>query len=233
MPVNLLIAMLAGLAGAAATGALFLFGTLGAVEMFHLYDRDGGWGYVALFLGIIGCLIGLPAGIWLSLRWRTGMSGWTPQGSAAYLGIVVAGAIFFYAYDALRVRPLRDGPTPVLDFELQPPEGAGTPDLSRIAVKLQAGETGSTAWWDSQQQGNGILTGHLELYLKISERLVSIDLPTGETYLFQLRLPANPLSSRYTKYSKWHAADYYFPAGARTGEAIPAGRSYRMRYSVH
>jgi MFS family permease len=235
---NVLIAMFAGLAGGALSGVAASFLTVWICQMLGVSNRDGGIGYFGLFMGILAGMVGTVVTIILTLRWR-GQSGASvvAQTPMAVAGIIALGALGLWLYYNSKDHPVVDGAPPVLDFELQAPANASLPDPKSIQVRLQAGEKGrDDGWWDEQQtetvEGRPVLTGHMQLYLRTSQRLIVFQFPGGVDQLFQLRLPASPLGRKYQKWSAWQPADFVFTPESRIGQRVPAENAYRMRYLV-
>ena len=235
---NVLIAMLAGLAGGAVSAVVAGFLTLFICGALHVSNRDGGTAYLGLFVGILAGLIGMVATIIVTLRLRhQPVAGILVQTPMALAGIVALGALGMWIYYNSKDHPVMDGAPPVLDFELQAPANASLPDPKSVEIRLQAGEKGrDDGWWDEQQtdqaDGRPVLSGHVQLYLRTSQRLMVFRFQDGVDHLFQLRLPASPLGKKYQKWSEWQTVDSVFRPGSRFGERVPAGDAYRIRYLV-
>jgi hypothetical protein len=230
---SFLIAMMAGLAGGAISMVIGFVVTVLICEALQMR----GAGYLSLFAGLLSGVAGMIAGIVLTLRWRhhstAAVLAQTPLAIGGLVVLSAAGlATYYYSID----RPIVRGEAPVLDFELQAPPDAPLPDAKSVQVRLQAGKGGADGWWDERQteqvDGRPVLTGHMQLYMRTSQRLLVCEFPGGVNHLFQLKLPASPLGSKYQKWSDWQPADWMFAAGSREGQKIPAARAYRIRYLV-
>ena len=234
---NILIAIAAGLAGGAVSAVAVGYVAFAVSQAMHVYDRDGGVAYFSLFLGLLGGLIGMVLSIVLALRWRS-QSGpatlvQTPMALVGIIAVVAIGiAVYYYSHE----HPVVNGAPPVLDFELRPPGNAALPNKADVQIRMQAGSSNADGWWDGQQSeqvdGRPVLTGHLQLYLRTSDRLLVFGFPGGVDHLFKLRLPASPLGRRYQKWSKWQPTDFVFTPASRIGQAVAAENSYQIRYLV-
>jgi hypothetical protein len=235
---NVLIAMLAGLAGGAVSALAGGFLVAGICAALHVSNREGGIGYAALFGGLLAGIIGLIVSIMLTLRWRgQSASAVFAQTPMALAGLIAIGALGLWMYYNSMDHPIVNGAPPILDYEIQAPAGAPLPDLKAVQVMMQAGEKGhADGWWDDQQteqvDGRPVLTGHMQLYLRTSQRLVVVELPGGVNHLFQLRLPASPLGKKYQKWSEWQTSDFVFTPESRVGQKVAPEHAYRMRYLV-
>lgn len=235
---NVLIAMIAGLAGGAVSAVAAGFLTVWICQMLHVSNREGGVGYFGLFMGIIAGLIGMVVTIVLTLRWRhQSLGGIVAQTPMTLAAIIALGALGMWVYYNSNDHPIINGAPPVLDFELQAPPSAALPDPKSIQVLLQSGERGrADGWWDEQQteqvNGRPVLTGHMQLYLRTSQRSMVFQFPGDIDHMFLLRLPASPLGKKYQKWSEWHTEDYLFTPASREGQRVSADNAYRIRYLV-
>src|SRR5207302_3564167 len=96
--------------------------------------------------------------------------------------------------------PIANGAPPVLNFELQAPPHTVLPDPKNVQVRLQAGKGGADGMWNDRQteqvDGRPVLTGHMQLYSRTSDRLLVVGLPGDVNHLFKLKLPASPLEKK-------------------------------------
>src|SRR4051812_37169758 len=113
---NVLLAMLAGLAGGSASGVMGYFVTVWACQALDVRDRDGGIGYAGMFLGLLVGIAGMILSIVLTLRLRRESTGaivlHTPM---ALGGIVAMAALGIWMYYNAHDHPVVDGAAPVLD----------------------------------------------------------------------------------------------------------------------
>src|SRR6478672_9224568 len=96
---NVLIAMLAGLAGGSASGVIGFFATVWACQAFHVRDRDGGVGYAGMFVGLFAGLAGMVLSVVVTLRLRHESTSAVVLHTPMALGGIVAlaaGGIWIY-----------------------------------------------------------------------------------------------------------------------------------------
>jgi hypothetical protein len=77
-----------------------------------------------------------------------------------------------------------------------------------------------------------VLTGHLQLYLKTSRRMLIFNFPGQVNRLFNLRLPSSPLGKKYQNWSEWQPADFLFTPDSNIGQKVNPANAYRIRYLV-
>lgn len=234
---SVLIAILAGLAGGAASGVAGYLVTVLVCQALQVHDRDGAIGYLGMFLGFFAGVAGMILSIVLTLRLRheptSAIFAQTPMALAGIVALVALGIVVYYnSHD----HPVVNGAPPILDFELQPPPNSDLPNPKTVRIRLQAGDKRADGWWDDAQteqvNGRPVLTGHLQLYLRTSQRLVILQFPGQEDHLFKLRLPASPLGRKYQKWSDWQPSDYVFTPASNVGRRVAAGNAYQIRYLV-
>lgn len=235
---NVLIAMIAGLLGGALSAAATFFITMGLCQVLNVSNREGASGYLAMYVGLLVGLAGMIVSIVMTLRFRGQSAGavWM-QAPLALGGIVAVAAVGVYMYYNAHDHPIiTNGAPPVLQFQLQAPSNANLPDAKSIQVQLQSGETRAEGQWDvaqtGQADGRPALTGHLELYVKTSQRMLVFDFPGQVNQLFNLRLPASPLAKKYQKWSDWQNADFMFTPASNVGQKVTPANAYRIRYLV-
>jgi MFS family permease len=193
----------------------------------------------ALVFGPLGGLAGLGLGIWLGLRGRgrrPGLGKLAGQGLLALLGIaaLVAGGIFLY-WESGEHRLTYDGAGATLAFEIRVPAAFPLPaDKGAVDIELDAGSSRMSATlddaWLRRDADWAVMSGSVELYLRISERLLVLRLPDGKDRLFRLRLPAKPDPD--AGWSDWYKVDFIGapnqPQAARPGPDDP----FEIRYKV-
>ena len=234
---NVLIAMIVGLAGGALSAAATFFITIGICQALHVSDREGAVGYLGMFVGLLVGLAGMILSIVMTLRYRGQAAGaiWA-QAPLAVGGIVAVAALGLFLYYNAHDHSITNGAPPALQFQLQAPSNADRPDPKSIKVQLQAGETRADGSWDDapigQVDGRPVLTGHLQLYSKTSRRMLVFDLPGHVNQLFNLGLPASPLAKKYQEWSDWQSADFMFTPASNVGQKVTPANAYRIRYLV-
>jgi hypothetical protein len=242
---SILIAIGIGLIGTVVGFGIGLLLGLVAASVFHVSNFEGASSYFAFSIGLIFGVLGLIVSIVLALRWRgvSTFGGILAGGGGAILGIaglVAAGfAIYYYSQPQLMNR---NGVTPYIRFEIMMPKDAPAPEPAALSASLNTSENVMPADWEEKQpaavDGRPVVAGHVDMYYRTSGRLLSLKLPNNETQLFQLRLPANPSSDKYAKWSDWSDADFLDRGEASSQpekinpDAIKSGKGYRIRYYV-
>lgn len=193
------IAILGGLIGAAlgwiaaAALALFLSSTYG------VSDFEGARAMGAIFfVGPMGGLVGLIAGVWLALRLRTGQAVGgkalalrVPVVLAAISGLVAAVIGVLYWYSPI-LNP--NGASPRLAFEIRLPPGVAPP-ATGLDVSLFTERNTMPATLAGLQRRDGdrlVLSGDVELTYRSSWRLLEFKMPDKPEQIFVLRLSARP-----------------------------------------
>jgi hypothetical protein len=198
-----LFAMLAAVVGAV-IGALLggLIGSLLASAM-RVPAREGESGYFIIFIALIAIGLVTPTAVVLTLYWRGVRKWWLLIGSLiAFAGIfAVAGAGFGVWYSAQPHFLNANGPRPLLEFEIKPPEGQSLAALDGVEIELDTDRNVMPASRNEKQAG--VRAGFVELYYRTSQRLLVLKFPNREDRLFRLRLPANPMKQRYKEWSAW------------------------------
>jgi hypothetical protein len=235
---NFLLAIAAGLGGGAVSAVVGFVVTLLLCQALHVSDREGAVGYTAVFAGLVTGAGGMILSIALTLRRRrqspTSVLVHTPLALAGIAAMAAAaGAVYYFSGEHPIVN---NGPAPVLDLELQAPPDTALPDPKAVQATLQAGKTRADVVWNEGQMeevnGRPVLRGHLDLYLRTSDRLLAVGVPGDVSHLFRLKLPARPLGGKCRRWSDWHNTDWIFTAGSREGQRVPARQAWRIRYLV-
>src|SRR5947207_1869776 len=133
---NLLVAMMAGVAGGAVSAVVGFVATLLICQAMNVHDREGAVGFLGIFAGLLTGVVGMILSIVLTLRWRRQSTAsvvmQTPLALAGILAVAVAGVAFsYYSED----HPIVNGAPPVLNFELQAPSNTVLPDPKKIHVR--------------------------------------------------------------------------------------------------
>ncbi len=233
-PLTYLLAFLAGIAGAVAgwivTGffADFLLGLSG------MSDREGYRAMVAFFtFGPLGALAGLTAGIGLVLRYHGGVrtaAGLAGRGAMVAASIVAAVALGLWAYSLSDDTLVRNGPPPLLHFEIRLPESAALPP-DGVAVDLNTDKNTMPATVTALTEGGReVLKGRVELYFRTARRLLVLRVPGEPDRLFLLRLSADPKASE--AFGDWQRVDEV--ADGPEGDLRKGNQqdNYEIRYRV-
>src|SRR5947209_5184641 len=122
-----------------ATG-LFLGFALGAIlaKVMHISSFEGGAGYFAISIAILVTVLVAPLAILLTLYWRGTRGIWLFIGlvivCVSMFAIAASGLGIWYAAQP-QVLNL-NGPTPLLEFEVKPPEGESLENLANVEAQL-------------------------------------------------------------------------------------------------
>jgi hypothetical protein len=229
-----LLAILAGIIGILA--GLFLGFALGAAlaSAFHVSSFEGGAGYFAVAIALLVTLIITPISILLALYWRGVRSIWLFIGLVivciSMAGIAVSGFGIWYAAQphVLNI----NGPTPLLEFEVKPPDGQSVESLANIEAELDTDRNTMPGYWHTDPPQNPrVRAGYVEVYFRTSKRLFVLKSPGGEDRIFQLHLPANPMKAKYRAWSDWQKPDFVAKAGEQPTR-FSGGNEYQIRYKL-
>jgi hypothetical protein len=254
------LSAIGGIAGAV-LGAIagFLVGAL-AAEVFQVSGFEGQAGYFVVFLfALSGLLIGLVAGILLTLRWqrrRAASAGAGPAGfpggvpgrfvaALAIIAAIVAGGIWLYgeAMDDSIAGPNQAAPK--LSYELRLPPGTVLP-AARTAVEMHLYTGKYEAFgnldddWRHLDGDRPVITGWFDLHFKTPDRALTVGLAkTASTehpvWIFKLKLPRKP--GRMAEFSPWYPVDFVDEGVAdRPRKATAEDRAeirYRLAFAGH
>jgi hypothetical protein len=76
-----------------------------------------------------------------------------------------------------------------------------------------------------------VRAGYVELYFRTSQRLFVLKFPGQEDRIFRLKLPANPMRTKYRAWSDWQAPDFVAKAGEQPSRPS-GGNEYQIRYKM-
>ncbi len=228
-----IIALLAGIVGAAAGYALAATLAAGIALVTGMSNFEGAVGYFAAFgAGPIGGLAGLIGGVWFALRrfgrYRGAALALRMLGSAAALAALAAGGLGLLYLSQDTINP--NGLPPQLLFEIRLPEGAPTPASSNlVAITLDTDKNQMPAWLATDavrtEGGRAVITGGVELYYRTSRRVLVLKLPDQPARLFALKLKASPAAT--DRFGEWQRAD-----GVDGASAGGSADGYELRYRV-
>jgi hypothetical protein len=231
-----LLALLAGLAGAAAGWIAAAAATLLLGGTFGVSDFEGGRGMLAVWgIGPIGGLIGLLVGAGLVLRLRGGHSAGgialrVPLVVAGIAAIVAAGLWWMY-----ETRPVlnTNGPAPRLAFEVRLPPGLAA-DTGAIKAELHTEKNRMPASVSREgpriENGRAVIAGSVDLYYRSGWRILEVKVPGQDDRLFQLGLPASPRKT--TQFGRWERAQFIAAPGLSQPRKAGAGEPFEIRYRV-
>jgi hypothetical protein len=230
----ILFGILAGIIGI--TGGLFLGFALGAAlaSAFHISSFEGGAGYFAASIALIVTLIVTPLLIVLTLYWRGVRSIWLFIGLVMVcLSVAAMGASGFGLWYAAQPHVLNiNGPTPLLEFEVKPPDGQSVQNLANLEAELDTDRNTMPAYWHTEPTENpNVRAGYVEVYFRTSRRLFVLKFPGNEDRIFKLHLPANPMKAKYRAWSKWQKPDFIAKGGDQPTR-FSGGDDFQIRYKV-
>jgi hypothetical protein len=234
LPVNaILFGILAGVVGAAVgLGVGIALGSVLAAAL-HVSPMEGGAGYFAVAIALIVALIVTPSSILLTLYWRGVRTIWLFIGlitvCLAILAMASAGVGLWYMAQPHILNT--NGPTPLLEFEVKPPDGQSVESVAGVEAELDTDRNVMPGYWKEAVETSGVRTGYVEVYYRTSQRLFVLKFPGHEDRIFRLRLPANPMKAKYRAWSEWQKPDFV----AKTGEqpSRPSGANdYEIRYRL-
>lgn len=200
----------------------------------HVSRMEGEAGYFAVVIALMVTLIVSPTSILLTLYWRGVRKFWLFLGliavCLAIIAIAASGLGLWYMTQPHILNA--NGPTPLLEFEIKPPDGQSVESLADVEVELDTDRNVMPGYWHKAALDNaGVRAGYVEVYYRTSQRLFVLKFPGHEDRIFRLRLPANPMSAKHRVWSDWLKPDFVAKAGEQPSR--PSGvRDYQIRYRV-
>jgi hypothetical protein len=215
---------------------LFLGFALGAIltRVMHISSFEGGAGYFAVAIALLVTIIVAPLAIVLTLFWRGIRGIWLFIGLLiVFVSMFAIGASGLGIWYAAQPHVLNlNGPTPLLEFEVRPPEGQSVENLANVEPELDTDRNSMPGTWREEASVNsGVRAGYVEMYFRTSRRLFVLKFPGHEDRIFNLHLPANPMKSKYRNWSECQKPDFVAKADEQpTG--FPGGNDYQIRHRV-
>jgi hypothetical protein len=230
----ILLGIIGGILGLAA--GLFLGFALGAIlaRVMHISSFEGEAGYFAIVIALLVTIVVAPVAIVLTLYWRGIRGIWL------FIGLVIVcvsmsaiGASGLGIWYAAQPHVLNlNGPTPLLEFEVKPPEGQSVENLANVEPELDTDRNAMPGIWRTQTpETPGVRARYVEMYFRTSRRLFVLKFPGHEDRLFNLHLPANPMKSKYRSWSEWQKPDFVAKADQQPAP-FSGGNDYQIRYRV-
>jgi hypothetical protein len=230
----ILLGILGGIAGLAA--GVFLGFALGAIlaGALHISSFEGGAGYFAVAVAFIVTILVAPAAILVTLYWRGIRGIWLFFGL-----VIVCVSIFVIAgsgvgiWYAAQPHVLNlNGPTPLLEFEVKPPNGQSVENLGYVEAELDTDRNRMPGIWRTEApETSGARAGYVEMYFRTSQRLFILKFPGHEDRIFNLHLPANPMKPQYRTWSEWQKPDFTAKADQQPAR-FSRGNEYQIRYKM-
>jgi MFS family permease len=234
---RVILAILAGLVGAAAGWAATAFGALIISGYLGMSDFEGGRAMTAFFgFGPVGGLLGLVAGIWLALRAGSpdrNLGVMAKRGAIALGAIVLLAAGVFAYLSTFDEVAERNGPTPLAEFEIRLPAGMPAPAREGLRIVLDTDKNQTDAAlhtdWLRKDGARAVLVGSVPLYVNTTQRIIVLRSTGRPDFLFKLKLAGDPRGS--PAMGPWQKVD--FAAEAQMQPRPPqAGEDYEIRYRV-
>ncbi len=201
LPVSaILFGILAGMVGGVVGLGLGLVLGSALAAALHVSPMEGGAGYFAVGIALIVTLLVAPTSILLTLYWRGVRKIWLLIGLIAvcFAILAIASVGFGLWYMAQPHILNANGATPLLEFEVKPPDGQSVDSLAGVEAELDTDRNVMPGYWHENAIGNpGVRAGYVEVYYRTSQRLFTLKFPDHEDRIFRLRLPANPMKSRH------------------------------------
>jgi hypothetical protein len=230
----ILLGILGGIMGLGA--GLSLGFALGAIlaKVMHISSFEGGAGYFAISIAILVTVLVAPVAILLTLYWRGTRGIWLFIGlvivCVSMFAIATSGLGIWYAAQP-HVLNL-NGPTSLLEFEVKPPQGESVETLANVEPELDTDRNAMPGTWRTEApEMPGARAGSVEMYFRTSRRLFVLKFPRHQDRIFNLRLPANPMRSKYRGWSEWQKPDFVAKADQQPTK-FSGGNDYEIRYKV-
>jgi hypothetical protein len=230
----ILLGIVGGIIGLAA--GLFLGFALGATlaSVFHVSSFEGGAGYFAVVIAILVTIVVTPVLMLVTLYWRGIRGIWLFIGLVIVcVSIFAIGASGLGIWYAAQPHVLNlNGPTPLLEFEVQPPDGQSVEDLANVEPELDTDRNSMPGTWRKEApETPGVRAGYVEMYFRTSRRLFVLKFPGHEDRIFNVHLPANPMKSKYRNWSEWQKPEFVAKADEQPAR-FSGGNDYQIRYRV-
>jgi hypothetical protein len=230
----ILFGILAGIVGGAAGLVLGIFLGSALAAALHVSPLEGGAGYFAVGIALIVGLIVTPSAILLTLYWRGIRGIWLFVGLISVccsIGAVTTAGFGLWYMAQPHVLNL-NGPTPLLEFEVKPPEGQSIESLAGVEPELDTDRNSMPGYWHTDSpETAGARSGYVEVYYRTSRRLFVLKFPGHEDRIFELHLPANPMKAKYRAWSDWQKPDYIAKGDEQPSRAS-SGSDYQIRYKL-
>jgi MFS family permease len=233
---SIVLALIAGVVGA---GLGFAAGAaLGSVlaAALSISSFEGGAGYFAALIGLLGGLIGFILCSALTLRYQGGHRGFRAIALriVGLIGLVCAIAAIGIAIRLATVEHF-SGANPQLQFEIRLPDKASAPDRRKIDFEMQAGSQRSGGFlnddWLRHDGERAVLRGFVPLYTRTSQRMLIVRLPDTHKLLFSIKLASTPRAAK--TYGGWQRVDFLDDGKADSQPRKPnSSENYEIRYYV-
>lgn len=233
---NIIIALFAGLIGAAAGFGAGIGAGLLLVDALSISSFEGGSGYFTVLIGLVGGLIGFFAATILTLRYQGRYRSFGAIAGRTALILVALGVVTAIGIQIKLANVEHfSGAGPQMKFEIRLPEGATVPNRNDITIELHAGSQrigpqleDNWIWHDGNRP---VLSGFTPLYTRTSSRMLVVSLPDTPKLLFSIKLASTPHPAKF--YGDWQRVDYLDDGKADTPPRKPhKNENYEVRYYV-
>jgi hypothetical protein len=196
---------------------------------------EGAAGYFTVFIGgPLGGLLGLMLGAVLVLRRRghRGFGAISGRVGLVFVGVaLVAAAVVGYFYLSQDILNPNGG-APRLVFEIRLPAGASAPTDNERPIQLETSKNRMPALMERSATrddgGRSVLVGTVEMYYRISSRLLTMTMPDKTDLIFNLKLGSAPKHSR--EFSPWERAERIVDPGKDQPRRTTPADNYEIRY---
>jgi hypothetical protein len=136
----------------------------------HVSSFEGGAGYFAISIALLVTVLVAPIVILLTLYWRGARGIWLFIGlvivSVSMFAIAASGLGIWYAAQP-HVLNL-NGPTPLLEFEVKPPQGESVENLDNVEPELDTDRNAMPGTWRTEPpETAGVRAGYMEYFAAI------------------------------------------------------------------
>ena len=147
--------------------------------------------------------------------------------------VIALGAIGVGVVWMMRPFVNTNGPAPQLVFEIRLAPGVAPPDMKTFsAIELQTSKNQMPATIDKivREDGRAVVSGRVELYFRVWQRMLVVKLPDKTDIIFDLSLGLTP---QHTKaLGAWQRANYIGEPGKDEARRTTAADQYDIRYRV-
>ena len=179
----ILLGIVGGIVGLAA--GLFLGFAPDAIlaRVMHVSSFEGGAGYFAISIALLVTVLVAPIVILLTLYWLGTRGIWLFIGlvivCVSMFAIAASGLGIWYAAQP-HVLNL-NGPTPLLEFEVKPPQGESVENLDNVEPELDTDRNAMPCTWRTEPPETAeVRAGYMGMYFRTSRRLFVLKFPAHE-----------------------------------------------------
>lgn len=231
-------ALVGGLIGLVAGFFAGAFAGMAIAAATNMSTFEGASGYFAVFLcGPIGALIGLVAGVWLTLRLRgvrTGIVTVASYSAASLVTLIAGAAAIIFLMLTFDTTLNRGSAQPQALFEIRLPPGTKLDEHRRgIEIELNTDRNSASAFLGTHWYNDGnrpVVTGGVDLAFRTTSRIIVLKIKGEPDRLFRLNLAGKPGHS--DDFGPWQRIDWVADAGDQPPRKGTPTDQYEMRYRV-